>query len=161
MASVEYIISLCVVCNVNKTKIENDDKEPSEDLHQAAGRVHPVEAAGVPVQPHHGHGAALAPTGLGCDALGIPRLLLPLLARDLHRTRRFALSKLTKIICTTFLRLLHVVDGQFVSLLFRGKHQQYVVDCGEHDAVWMVLGCDDMNFFRAAFLACLVCCFSS
>ena len=117
------IISLCVVCNVNKTKIENDDKEPSEDLHQAAGRVHPAEAAGVPDQPHHGHGAALAAAGLGGDTLGLPRLLLPLLARDLHRTRRFSvtkLAKLTKIICTTFLRLLHFVDGQFVSLLFRG-----------------------------------------
>ena len=91
---------MCDLCNVNKTKIENDDKEPSEDLQPTAGRVPTAEDAGVPVQPDHGHGAALAEAGLGRDALGLPRLLLPLLARGLHRTRGSAMTKLTRIMCT-------------------------------------------------------------
>ena len=81
---------MCDLCNVNKTKIENDDKEPSEDLHPAAGRVPAAEDAGVPVQPDHGHGAALAEAGLGGDALGLSRLLLTFLARGLHLTCGFA-----------------------------------------------------------------------
>ena len=92
---------MCDLCNVNKTKIENDDKEPSEDLQPTAGRVPAAEDAGVPVQPDHGHGAALAEAGLGGDALGLPRLLLPLLARGLHLTRGSAVIILTEIICTT------------------------------------------------------------
>ena len=130
-------------------------------LQPPESRLHRVEADVVHRLSGQYDHSALAEDRLERHQLGLPRLLLPLLARDLHRTRRFAVTKQSKIICTTFLRLLHFVDGQFVSLLFRGKHQQYVVDCGEHDAVWMVLGCDDIHFFRAAFLAYLVCCFFS
>ena len=87
---------MCDLCNVNKTKIENDDKEPSEDLHPAAGRVPAAEDAGVPVQPDHGHGAALAEAGLGGDALGLSRILLTFLARGLHLTRGSVVITLTE-----------------------------------------------------------------
>lgn len=84
-----------MVCKVSKTKIENDDKDPSEDLHTAAGCVPPAEDAGVPDESHYGHGAALAEVGLGGDPLGLPRLLLTLLAGGLHLPLRSA------IICTS------------------------------------------------------------
>ena len=87
---------MCDLCNVNKTKIENDDKEPSEDLHPAAGLVPAAEDAGVPVQPDHGHGAALAEAGLGGDALGLSRILLTFLARGLHLTCGSAVINLTE-----------------------------------------------------------------
>ena len=91
---------MCNDCNVNKTKIDHGDKEPSEDLLQTADRVPAAQGAGVPVQPGHGHCAALAEAGLGSDTLGLPRLLLSLLARGLHRTRRSTMTKLTRIMCT-------------------------------------------------------------